>query len=32
MISGKMPVKNGICDKCGKKIQVMPIGLQAVTA
>ena len=32
MISGKMPIKNGICDKCGKKIQVMPVNLQAVTA
>ena len=32
MISGKMPIKNGICDKCGKKIQVMPVNLQAVSA
>ena len=32
MASGKMPIKNGICDKCGHRIQVMPIELQAVTA
>jgi len=28
--SGKMPMKNGICDKCGKHIQVMPVELRAV--